>query len=72
METKNANAALDLIGWVGAASAVWDCLSFTTPHCYSGVNKIVFSQLYYAYDLSSDVYDKQLSLDLIKANIHAV
>ena len=22
METKNANAALDLIGWVGAASAV--------------------------------------------------
>ena len=33
METKNANAALDLIGWVGAASAVWDCISFTTPHC---------------------------------------
>ena len=26
METKNANAALDLIGWVGAASAVWDCI----------------------------------------------
>ena len=33
METKNANAALDLIGWVGAASAVWDCINFTTPHC---------------------------------------